>query len=106
MTEFTLKQNRYDTNKDNSPGCHNGHKAHWALISGGIQTNNGFFVTARHGKAKNVAVWELKILAESNKQLLEFSPDRKTQNVEYRLPEGGIDGPSGLNKKCVLIKYD
>lgn len=98
-------KNRYDTDKDNSPGFFKGHKAHWALINGGIQTNNGFFVTARHGKARNVAVWNLKTLAQSNKQLFEFSPDRKLHSVEYKLPEGGICGSSGLNHKSVLIKF-
>lgn len=97
---------RYDTSKDNSPGLHAGHKAHWALITGGIDTNNGFFVTARHGKARNVAVWNLEILAQSNRQLLEFSPDKKLQDVPYKLPDGGIYGSSGLNGKSVLLKYN
>ncbi|XP_066245119.1 actin maturation protease isoform X2 [Euwallacea similis] len=77
----------YDTNKDNSPGLHGGHKAHW------------------HGKAKNVAIWNLRDLAQSNLQLFEFSPDRKLQDLEYKLPEGGIAGPLGLNSQSVLI-YD
>ncbi|KAJ8960230.1 hypothetical protein NQ318_003955 [Aromia moschata] len=94
----------YDTNKDNSPGLHRGHKAHWATVSGGIETDEDFFVLARHGKARNVAVWKLSDLAKSNGQLLEFSPDRKLHDMEYKLPEGGICGPAGLNKRCVLIK--
>lgn len=96
--------NRYDTNKDNSPGLHGGHKAHWAVISGGILTEDDFFVIARHGKARNVAIWKLKTLAQSNGQLLEFSPDRKLHDIKYKLPEGGISGPLGLNRRCVLIK--
>ncbi|XP_018563050.1 UPF0692 protein CG33108 [Anoplophora glabripennis] len=94
----------YDTNKDNSPGFHSGHKAHWAIISGSILTDDDFYVIARHGKARNVAIWKLKILARSNSQLQEFSPDRKLHDVEYKLPEGGINGPLGLNRRCILIK--
>lgn len=94
---------RYDTDKDNSPGIHKGHKAHWCAVSGGIETEEDFFVLAKHGKARNVAIWKLKDLAESNQQLFEFSPDRKLQNIEYKLPEGGVCGPMGLNGKSVLI---
>ncbi|KAJ8980678.1 hypothetical protein NQ317_013290 [Molorchus minor] len=95
----------YDTNKDNSPGLHCGHKAHWAAVSGGIETEDNFFILARHGKARNVAIWRLTDLAKSNNQLHEFSPDRRSHNIEYKLPDGGIDGPLGLNKKSVLIKF-
>nr|XP_023021515.1 UPF0692 protein CG33108 [Leptinotarsa decemlineata] len=94
----------YDTDKDNSPGLHRGHKAHWAVVSGGVSTEDNFFVIARHGKARNVAIWRLDRLSESNKQLFEFSPDRKLHDVEYKLPEGGISGPLGLNQKSVLLK--
>ncbi|KAF7286312.1 actin maturation protease [Rhynchophorus ferrugineus] len=93
----------YDTNKDNSPGFHNGHKAHWCVISGAIETDDNFFVIARHGKARNLAIWNINDLADSNQQLFDFSPDRKLQDLEYRLPEGGIAGPLGLNNKCILI---
>lgn len=95
----------YDTDKDNSPGLYNGYKAHWCAISGGVQTSDDFFVIAKHGKAKNVAIWKLTDLAISNQQLFEFSPDRKLHNVDYKLPVEGISGPLGLNGKSVLI-YD
>lgn len=93
----------YDTDKDNSPGLHNGHKAHWCVISGAVQTENTLFVLARHGKSKNIAIWNIDILSQSNQQLHEFSPDRKLQNIEYMLPEGGISGPLGLNGRSILI---
>ncbi|CAH0551287.1 unnamed protein product [Brassicogethes aeneus] len=93
----------YDTEKDNSPGFLKGHKAHWAVISGGIETVTNFYVLARHGKAKNVCIWSLSILAESNMQLYEFSPDKKLQDIEYKLPKGGISGHNGINGKSVLI---
>ncbi|KAG5882738.1 hypothetical protein JTB14_004034 [Gonioctena quinquepunctata] len=94
----------YDTEKDNSPSLYRGHKAHWAAVTGGILTEDEFFVVARHGKAKNIAIWKLDRLSESNEQLLEFSPDRKLHHVEYKLPEEGIAGPLGLNGKSVLLK--
>ncbi|XP_050310134.1 UPF0692 protein CG33108 [Anthonomus grandis grandis] len=108
IKEFLLKGGfmlvPYDTDKDNSPGIHGGHKAHWCVISGAVDTlDNGFFVIGRHGKAKNVAIWALEDLANSNQQLLEFSPDRKLQEIKYKLPEGGIGGPKGLNGRSVLI---
>ncbi|CAH1978554.1 unnamed protein product [Acanthoscelides obtectus] len=96
----------YDTNKDNSPGLLNGHKAHWAVICGAIKTTDDFYVIARHGKAKNVNIWKLSHIAKSNKQLLDFAPDQVHQEIEYKLPEGGISGPDGLNQKCLLINLE
>ncbi|XP_060535374.1 actin maturation protease [Cylas formicarius] len=93
----------YDTNKDNSPGFHRGHKAHWCAVSGAVETENNFFVIARHGKAKNVGIWSLEELARSNSQLYEFSPDRKFDNLDYCLPTGGICGPCGLNERSIVI---
>ncbi|XP_072382145.1 actin maturation protease [Diabrotica undecimpunctata] len=95
----------YDTAKDNSPGFHKGHKAHWAAISGCILTENDFYVIARHGKVRNIAIWKLKVLADSNRQLLEACPNRIKQDIKYKFPEGGIAGPLGLNEKSILIKY-
>lgn len=82
---------------------HGGHKAHWCVISGAVDTGDEVFVLARHGKAQNVAIWPLHTLAQSNQQLLEFSPHRQLQGIDYKLPEGGIQGPLGLNNRCVLI---
>lgn len=93
----------YDTDKDNSPGFYKGHKAHWCAISGAVQTLDEFYVLAKHGKAKNVGIWKLSDLAKSNEQLVEFSPDRKLQDISYKLPKGGISGPLGLNGQCILI---
>nr|CAH7765056.1 unnamed protein product [Callosobruchus chinensis] len=94
---------QYDTDKDNTPALLRGHKAHWAVICGAIETKDDFYVIARHGKAKNVAIWKLSHLADSNKQLLEFAADQYPQQLEYKLPEKGIGGPDGLNQQCLLI---
>lgn len=93
----------YDSDKDHSPCKLHGHKAHWALITGAVETENDFFVLARHGKSGNVGIWTLESLAESNKQLNEFSPDRKLSNVVYKLPKDGIAGTLGLKSKAVMI---
>ncbi|XP_045461359.1 UPF0692 protein CG33108 [Harmonia axyridis] len=93
----------YDTDKNNSPGLYNGHKAHWAVICGAIETNNDFYVIARHGKAKNIAIWALEDLSISNMQLNEFAPDRKNSNLEYRIPEGGLNGSCGLRNTSVFL---
>lgn len=61
-------------------------------------------MVARHGKSTYVPIWNIIQLAESNSQLLEFSPDRKLEKVEYKLPDGGIAGDLGLNNKSILIK--
>lgn len=74
------------------------------MITGGVEADEeNFYVFAHHGKSKNVGVWKLKDLAESNSQLTEFSPDRKLSDVTYKLPEGGISGNLGLKLKAVFI---
>lgn len=65
--------------------------------------DHSFFVLARQGKSKNIGVWSLEALAESNSQLEEFSPDRKLENINYKIPDGGIAGPRGLKCQSVLI---
>ncbi|XP_044761334.1 UPF0692 protein CG33108 isoform X2 [Coccinella septempunctata] len=94
----------YDTDKNNSPGLYNGHKAHWAILCGAVETNDSFYMIARHGKARNVAIWKLTDLSISNMQLNEFSPDRKHSDLQYKIPEGGLSGDSGLKNGAVFIQ--
>jgi hypothetical protein len=94
----------YDTDKDNSPGLQNGHKAHWAIICGAVKTENDFYVLARHGKAKNVAIWKLSDLSESNAQLNEVGVYQKQPDILFKLPDGGIQGPLGLKRKSVILR--
>lgn len=101
--QYLNKPNSYDSDKDHSPCQLLGHKAHWAAVTGAAETEDDFYVFARHGKSSNVNVWRLKELALSNSQLNEFSPDRKLSDVVYKLPEGGIGGTLGLKSKAVLI---
>lgn len=97
-------ENSYDSSKNFSPCNENGHKAHWAAVTGCIEcVDNTFYVLARQGKSRHIGIWELGVLAQSNMQLEEFSPDRKLDNLEYKLPEGGIMGPKGLKSKAVLV---
>lgn len=93
----------YDTDKNHSPCNLNGHKAHWAVISGLIETDNCVYILAKHGKSSNVNIWDLESLSESNSQLTEFSPDRKQSNLIYKLPDGGLSGKNGIQNKSVLI---
>ncbi|KAK9872573.1 hypothetical protein WA026_018706 [Henosepilachna vigintioctopunctata] len=94
----------YDTDKNNAPGLYNGHKAHWALVCGAVQTENDFYVIARHGKSKNIGIWTLRDLSLSNSQLNEFSPDRKLDKLEYKIPKGGLNGTTGLKRYALLLK--
>lgn len=94
----------YDTDKNNSPCLQNGCKAHWCILCGGVETDQGFFVLARHGKARNVAVWKLGDLSESNSQLNEVGVYVKDPGIVFNVPEGGVQGPLGLKKKCVILR--
>lgn len=63
-----------------------------------------FFVFARHGKTKNVAVWSLKELAQSNANLIEFEQPKGHPDAEFQLPIGGVGGSLGLKDKCIIIE--
>ncbi|KAJ3649236.1 hypothetical protein Zmor_020989 [Zophobas morio] len=94
----------YDTDKDNSPCLLKGHKAHWAIICGAVETDTNFFVLARHGKARNIAIWKLSDLSASNAQLNEVGTYQKQPDITFMIPEGGIAGPLGLNCKSVILR--
>lgn len=95
----------YDADVDHSPAMIKGHKAHWALIVGYLVTQSlEFYVLARHGKSKYLAVWSLRHLSESNAGLREFAKPKKYEKDEFLLPDGGIGGDNGLCQKCIVVK--
>ncbi|KAM7364134.1 actin maturation protease isoform 2-T2 [Cochliomyia hominivorax] len=95
----------YDTDFNHSPCLKYGHKAHWALIIGFlISDKNDFFVLARHGKAKNLAVWSLQSLSESNSNLIEFAQPNGYPDCDFLLPPGGIGGDLGLRDRAIIVK--
>ncbi|KAF5275200.1 hypothetical protein FQR65_LT04232 [Abscondita terminalis] len=98
-----VPQVRYDCDKNHSPCKSNGQKAHWAVVSGILITEEHTYVVANHGKSKNTAIWRLTDLSESNAQLEEFSEDRKLSGKMYKLPDGGIGEDNGLKKKSICI---
>uniref|UniRef100_A0A0A9Z061 Actin maturation protease n=2 Tax=Lygus hesperus TaxID=30085 RepID=A0A0A9Z061_LYGHE len=70
----------YDKDKDNSPGLHNGHKAHWCVIVGtSVCSGEKFYCTAQ-GKSRKLSLWRTDLLAASNKQLFEIQPDLMNSN--------------------------
>uniref|UniRef100_A0A336LBH6 Actin maturation protease n=1 Tax=Culicoides sonorensis TaxID=179676 RepID=A0A336LBH6_CULSO len=96
----------YDADVTHAPAMLNGHKAHWALIIGYLRNSKGdFYVIARHGKSKFMALWSLKALSDSNKGLMEFAQPKQHENAIFLLPDGGIAGENGLCQKCIVIKY-
>lgn len=62
-----------------------------------------FFVLARHGKTRNVAVWLLNELAASNANLVEFEQPKAHPDAEFQLPAGGVGGALGLRDKCIVV---
>ncbi|KNC25068.1 hypothetical protein FF38_11830 [Lucilia cuprina] len=95
----------YDPDFNHSPCLKFGHKAHWALIIGYlINDKNEFFVLARHGKAKNLAVWSLQSLSDSNSNLIEFAQPKGYPDCDFLLPPGGIGGDLGLRERAIIVK--
>lgn len=91
----------YDVDLNHSPCLKDGTKAHWGLIVGSaIDAFDEFYVIARHGKSRNLAVWTLDSVAKSNSNLnrVESKNDEK-----FVLPPGGISGELGLKSKCIVI---
>ncbi|XP_062536244.1 actin maturation protease [Armigeres subalbatus] len=96
----------YDPDRDHTPCLNRGHKAHWALIIGYlIDDFNDFYVFARHGKTKNLALWLLRDLARSNANLEEFCQPIGHPDEKFILPEGGIGGRNGLRCKFIMIEH-
>ncbi|XP_050100475.1 UPF0692 protein CG33108 [Anopheles aquasalis] len=95
----------YDPDKNHTPCLNKGHRAHWALIVGYlIDQFEDFYVFARHGKTKNLALWSLPELAKSNGNLVEFCQPAGHPNETFILPEGGMGGCNGLRCKFIMIE--
>ncbi|XP_060645439.1 actin maturation protease [Drosophila nasuta] len=94
----------YDADVNHAPCQKSGHRAHWALIVGYlIDDQDEFHVLARHGKTRNLAVWSLSALSESNANLVEFAQPKGYPDCTFLLPPGGINGPLGLNERAILV---
>ncbi|KMZ05432.1 UPF0692 protein CG33108 [Drosophila simulans] len=94
----------YDADVNHAPCVKNGHRAHWALIVGYlVDTQDRFYVLARHGKSRNLAVWPMDTLSHSNENLKEFAQPKGYPDNEFLLPPGGISGSLGLNERCILV---
>lgn len=63
-----------------------------------------FFVFARHGKTRNLALWPLSDLSRSNDNLVEFARPRGHETAEFVVPAGGLAGPMGLRQRCIVIE--
>uniref|UniRef100_A0A1A9WTU1 U6 snRNA-associated Sm-like protein LSm3 n=1 Tax=Glossina brevipalpis TaxID=37001 RepID=A0A1A9WTU1_9MUSC len=95
----------YDTDFNHSPCLRFGHKSHWALIIGYlINDDDEFYVLARHGKTKNLAVWSLQALSDSNSNLMEFAQPNRYLDCDFLLPPGGIGGDLGLRERAIIVK--
>lgn len=96
----------YDPDGNHTPTQNRGHKAHWALIVGYlIDQFDEYYVFARHGKTKNLALWSLRDLSRSNANLVEFCQPAGHPNEVFVLPEGGIGGINGLRCKFIMIEH-
>lgn len=96
----------YDPDANHTPCLNRGHKAHWALIIGYlIDQFDDYYVFARHGKTKNLALWSLRDLAHSNANLVEFCQPIGHPDEVFILPEGGIGGCNGLRCKFIMVQY-
>ncbi|CAO1424634.1 unnamed protein product [Diamesa serratosioi] len=95
----------YDADRNHSPCLKNGHSAHWALLVGYlIDENNEFYVFVRHGKTKSMALFSLDKLSESNSNLNEFVHPKWHKDLQFILPDGGINGIDGLKNKAILVE--
>ncbi|XP_073405360.1 actin maturation protease isoform X3 [Dendrobates tinctorius] len=123
---------RYDEDFNHEPSQRDGHRAHWAVISGvllGIQNGSfdpdpdgsGLFLPlpgastlntddieqryliAKQGKSRRYQLWEYESLSRSNNQLLHLDPKRTCDGNVYVVPEGGLQ--AGLCGKTLLLKH-
>ncbi|XP_018418098.1 PREDICTED: UPF0692 protein C19orf54 homolog isoform X1 [Nanorana parkeri] len=122
----------YDEDFNHEPCQRNGHRAHWAVISGvllGMQSgsfeadvdipglyhpapgslapNTGdideIYLIAKQGKSLRYQLWEFSSVSRSNSQVLQLDPTRASDGNAYVLPEGGVQ--AGLCGNIVLLKH-
>ncbi|CAD7090624.1 unnamed protein product [Hermetia illucens] len=105
MRILNHEYHRYDPDFNHGPCLKLGHKAHWALIIGYmIDADDEFYVLARHGKTKNIAVWPLKALSASNSNLIEFAQPKGYPDTDFLVPDGGIGGELGLKNRSIIVE--
>ncbi|KAM5146221.1 actin maturation protease isoform 1-T2 [Mantella aurantiaca] len=121
----------YDEDFNHEPCQRDGHRAHWAVISGvllGMQggsyeadidvpglyrprpdslppnTNDTseIFLIAKQGKSLRYQLWEYSSVSRSNIQLLQLDPKRAGDGNAYILPAGGVQ--AGLCGTILLLK--
>ncbi|KAM4020429.1 actin maturation protease isoform 2-T2 [Anomaloglossus baeobatrachus] len=122
----------YDEDFNHEPCQRDGHRAHWAVISGvllGMQ-NGSFdpgpdvprlflpppdvtdlntgdieqqYLIAKQGKSLRYQLWEYGSLSRSNNQLLHLDPKRTCDGNVYVVPEGGVQ--AGLCGKILLLNH-
>ncbi|XP_040262114.1 UPF0692 protein C19orf54 homolog isoform X1 [Bufo bufo] len=122
----------YDEDFNHEPCQRDGHRAHWAVISGILLSmQNGSFdpdpetprlfhppprpcalntddieqiyLVAKQGKSLRYQLWEYESLSHSNSQLLHLDPKRTCDGNVYVVPEGGVK--AGLCGKILLLKH-
>ncbi|XP_052128819.1 UPF0692 protein C19orf54 homolog isoform X1 [Frankliniella occidentalis] len=92
----------YDADRNHEPCCRKGHKAHWAAVCGALVCSNRCLLAARQGKSRRLMLWDYGLLAESNNNLVEFSPERGEDSSKYLLPSGGVR--AGLCGRALIIQ--
>ncbi|CAI9575391.1 unnamed protein product [Staurois parvus] len=121
----------YDEDFNHEPCQRDGHRAHWAVISGvllgmpsgsfepdmdipglyhsppnslppSIGDTGEIYLIAKQGKSLRYQLWEYSSISRSNGQLLQLDPKRASDGNAYVLPEGGVR--AGLCGKIVLLK--
>lgn len=62
-----------------------------------------FYVFGRHGKTKNLALWPLAALSDSNSNLNEYTAPHRYDEYSFQMPVDGIAGENGLRNQCIII---
>ncbi|KAM8952298.1 actin maturation protease [Pelodytes ibericus] len=122
----------YDEDFNHEPCQREGHRAHWAVISGVLlgMKNGSFqadpdtpglyqppsdssslrlaeiketYLVAKQGKSLRYQLWDYECLSRSNGQLIQFDPKRASDGTQYVVPEGGVR--TGLCGQVVLLRH-
>ncbi|XP_066998369.2 actin maturation protease [Anabrus simplex] len=94
----------YDADANHAPCCRQGHKAHWAVVSGVVSSalpEQMPHLVARQGKSRHLALWPYDELQRSNENLMELDPGRAVDGRTYVLPPGGV--AAGLQGRAILL---